>query len=445
MNNFLDRFSHFFYKHVPVVRWWFNVSLAVKLIMAFSVCAFITLGGALAMIICIKNGIDLSTHFTFMIVLSSCLALFILLYGLYVTYLISFPLRKGVDFAQTVATGDLTPSLYSMTAKDEMAQLYKALNTMVENFRMLLTEVCRSADVLSGASHALSSRSEITASSSTHISEAINQVSRGSQTQSDSVQSIMASIQEMTAGILQIDQSVNEVDRSSKAGLSSANEGDLAIGKTSIQIAHIQQTVEETGKIIAELGEKSASIGLIVETIKAISDQTNLLALNAAIEAARAGENGRGFSVVADEVRKLAEQSTASSAQIEKIIQDIKLNVDKAITSMDGEKQVVQEGRQVIGETQEALSKIVENTRTVDSKIQEISTYTRHISESSSQINQEVSQVATISEQISAQTQEVAASSEESMNSVQEMNAAAEELSAAADELQNACKKFKLA
>lgn len=445
MNRFIDHFSYFFYKHVGITRWWFNTSLAAKLIMAFSLCALITFGEAFATFIAVRFGFSLIQHVGANLILGIVLAAIILLYGLYVTQLIARPLRQGVDFAQIVATGDLTPTLDSMTEKDEVAQLYNALNTMVGNFRTLISEVCRGADTVKEASHALASRSESTTVTSEQVSEAIHQVSSGSQSQSDSVQSIMASIQEMTARITQINQSVSLVKGASQNGLDVANDGDRAISKANDQMNQIQYTVEETGKIIAELGEKSASIGMILETIKAISEQTNLLALNAAIEAARAGENGRGFSVVADEVRKLAEQSALSSTQIEQIIQDIKIHVEHAITGMNEEKEVVQTGIHVIGETQQSLVKIVESNRTVDEKIKEISDYTHEISGSSDVISHEISQVASVSEQISAQAQEVAASSSENMNSLQENSAAAEELSAAADELGEACSRFKLA
>lgn len=444
MESFLERLSQFTFQHFRIVRWWFNLNLATKLVLSFCINALITLASGGLIYYFVKSGTNIQEHLGQILIFIVIASILIILYGLYIAYLTATPLRRGVAFAKTVSEGDLTPNLTCMTQKDEIGLLCKSLNTMVDSFRSLVSNISHGADISAESAGILSERAKTTAHAAQQVSSAINQVAFGSQDQARSVQTILKAVQEMSTEIQRIEQSVALAGQASGQALMVANEGDTSIAKTNEQMNHIHQTVAETGKIISELGEKSTSIGSIVETIKAISDQTNLLALNAAIEAARAGEHGRGFSVVAEEVRKLAEQSTVSSAQIELIIKDIKINVERAISSMEAEKEVVVNGSQVIEETQKAFNRIVERTQVVNQQIQEVSQFTKHIATGSEHIAQEIKQVALISEETTAQTEEVAANSTEQMNSMQEINVSITELTNAALELQTSARRFKL-
>jgi methyl-accepting chemotaxis protein len=410
--------------------------------MAFAINGLITMAAGLVTYYLAKAGTDIQQQS--ILILVFIVSLFIILYGCYIAYLTTTPIRRSVKFAETVARGDLTPNLECLTQKDEVGQLCRSLNSMLGSFRSLVGNISYGADVLAETSNSLSDRAEATMLAAKEALNAINQVSIGSQNQANSVQEILADVGNMSEGIQRIEGSVRLARHAANQALDLALVGDRSVAQTNSKMIHIHQTVAETSKIITELGDKSESIGGIVETIKAISDQTNLLALNAAIEAARAGEHGRGFSVVAEEVRKLAEQSTLSSTRIEEIIRDIKENVYRAITSMEAEKEVVLGSSQVIEEAQKSFSRIVESTQIVTKQIEEVFQFSGHITSRSVNISRKISQVSTVSEQTALQSEEVAAKSTIQTNSMEEINASANALTRAAQELQATAQKFKL-
>ncbi len=105
--------------------------------------------------------------------------------------------------------------------------------------------------------------------------------------------------------------------------------------ETSRGMNDIRGTIQETGKRIKRLGERSQEITGIVKLIDDISERTSVLALNANMQAAMAGEAGRGFRVVADEVQRLAERSKEATNQVSKLVDAIQSETNDTMSTMD--------------------------------------------------------------------------------------------------------------
>ncbi|WNW14232.1 PAS domain-containing methyl-accepting chemotaxis protein [Pseudomonas sp. DTU_2021_1001937_2_SI_NGA_ILE_001] len=138
--------------------------------------------------------------------------------------------------------------------------------------------------------------------------------------------------------------------------------GTEVIQQAAEEMRQISLNIEDSSRIITQLGARSEQITAIVNTIRSIAEQTNLLALNAAIEAARAGDQGRGFAVVADEVRQLAGRTSRSTAEISEMIDMIQSETRQAIDSMDNTRTTAVKGVDLADQAGSVIVKISEGT-----------------------------------------------------------------------------------
>jgi methyl-accepting chemotaxis protein len=238
---------------------------------------------------------------------------------------ITRPLAKTVEFAETVAGGDLTRSM-DVRGNDEIAALTRSLNDMVHGLRTSIGAIARGSHALDNTSQELSAlgsevstNAEETSSQSSAAASAAEQVSA-------SVATVATASEEMTASIREIAQRATEA-------------------------AHIAARAAEvaatTNSTVATLGESSRRVGDVIKVITTIAEQTNLLALNATIEAARAGDAGKGFAVVASEVKALAKQTADATGEIRSRIEGIQNSTDSAVSAIGEISTVIEKINQI--------------------------------------------------------------------------------------------------
>ena len=127
-------------------------------------------------------------------------------------------------------------------------------------------------------------------------------------------------------------------------------------------MADIRETVQETGKRIKQLGERSQEISYVIDIINTIAERTTVLALNASMQAVAAGEAGRGFSVIADEIQRLAESSRESTSKISTLVRNIQQETNTTIATMDKTIAQVVDGSTRAGDAAEQMQNVLENT-----------------------------------------------------------------------------------
>ena len=269
---------------------------------------------------------------------------------------ISSQLKKSVDFAVKIASGDLTAEI-DINQKDEIGKLANSLKDMAQNLNKIMKDINSSSNQVASGAQQISSTSQ--------------EISSGATEQASSTEEVSSAMEELAANIHQNTESSQTADEIAK--------------KITIEATQGGDAVNQTVSAMKSIAEK-------ISIIEDIARNTNMLALNAAIEAARAGEAGKGFAVVATEVRKLAESSGNAAADITNI----------AVSSV----QAAEKAGDLINELVPQIQKTAE-------LVQEINNSSLEQTRGAEQINQALQQLDTVIQQNASSSEEMASMAEE--------------------------------
>ena len=241
-------------------------------------------------------------------------------------------LKKVVAEIEVIAGGNFARKMQTnmMKRKDDFGQLAGTLETMRESVCGLLAQVKKEAANIDNVVESMDTNIS-------NLNGEIEDVSATTEQLAASTEETAASAEQINSMTQQIDGAAKEIAVRAQDGATEAEEIHKRATQTKETTVENRKKVQEMLGEIRERLEKALEdakvveqIGVLADSILAITGQTNLLALNASIEAARAGEAGKGFAVVAEEIRVLAEQSKAAVSHI----QDVTNNVMDAVNNL---------------------------------------------------------------------------------------------------------------
>ncbi len=293
-------------------------------------------------------------------------------------------------------------------ADDELGEVAKALDRMMNRFQESMASVSKSAQGFMDQSqqvHSISSATEI----------AVGEQKKG-------VEEVSLAVHELEGAAASVRSSAHSASEKS-ADTTLLTQESISIAETARDSIHaLKDDVQAAADVIQKLDERTQAVSGVLSVIRGIAEQTNLLALNAAIEAARAGEQGRGFAVVADEVRSLATRTQDSTEEIRSTIDELQKEAAAAVAAMEQSSSAAEIRSKDVQTVAEKLSEIAAQVVEVSALNEQIVDATDQQNAAANAIIQSVDQITVAAEQSEKEVEKGKAISTELINLAQDLD-----------------------
>lgn len=361
-----------------------------------------------------------------------------------VVSMITRVLNKGVQAVDKIAHGDLTVEMGSgqLKRRDEIGIMSRSISGLREELVRIVSVIQAHSMTLIDAAARMQDSALGSVETVGHVERAVQEIAVTAGTQARETQNA-------SGNVAQMGNMVEETKEQSvvlNENAASMHTTGRQATETLAELNAINERAREAIEIIYQqtnmTNESAEKIKEASQLITSIADETGLLSLNATIEAARAGETGKGFAVVATQIQKLSEQTNISAQQIEEIVAALIENSNRAVSTMDQVKEIMNLQEEHVRRTDEIFSKVQGGIEASMSRIQDIHDMTQHLDEARINVVDIVQNLSAIAEENAASSEETSESTVAANRMMSEIAEEAEKLNAIANDLNDSMKFF---
>ena len=331
-----------------------------------------------------------------------------LIISIITSWVIVANMRQRVNVLKnTMGEAAKTLSLSSrveLAGNDELSDIGASFNEFIKKVHSSIDQVAANSREL--------------ATMASDVADRARHTQKNCTAQRDRTVQVATAIHELGATVSEIAGNAAQAADLAKEATQRSGDGRDVVVSARVQIEELSNDLVETNSVVDSLASQVNVISATLDTIRSISEQTNLLALNAAIEAARAGEQGRGFAVVADEVRTLASRSAQSTEEIQKVIDKLQLESQRAVSAMENGRKQSQLVVDMADKAAESLDLINNNINQISDQNIQVATATEEQSTVVEDINRNVEDI----NQLTMETTDIAEQLNDASNSLRHVS-----------------------
>lgn len=331
-----------------------------------------------------------------------------------------------------------------MKRKDETGLMSRAVVSLREELRKMVSEIQAQSDSLFTASEQLDHDASNTSKTLVQVGNAVGDIASGATSQADETQSATEHVITMGNMIKETNQVAEVLEQNSRQMQNSSDQAMRILQELMEINERTKVSIEEIANQTNITNGSAQKIKEATNIIASIAEETNLLSLNASIEAARAGEQGRGFAVVAAQIQKLAEQSNDSALQIDDITNVLIHDSGRAVETMQEVQGIMDLQSEKMLKTDEMFKQVMDGVEHALGEVIHINDRTENLDDSRNRVVEVVQNLSAIAEENAASSEETSASVIEVSNILENISENATKLKDIAYQMDQSIKKIKI-